>query len=335
MNGEKNYAYLVGRVRVLERGLLTPRMIDALLRAEDLDQALRITAEIPYLGEAFQGIVPSPQAIDRILTEHFFSIVQDFARQKGGEDVAGFFLLGFDVVALKLAIKHFVTKRALEKTYPSSLDARKVLRFLTGEGSEYFPENLSETLRAIQEFLETHPENIQGVEFLCDRFFLKETYRLANLASVPLRKWYHLYIIFAYLRGALRARYQERKPEMLRLLYFDNPLLGERELLEFLALPEEKIAEYLEHLGFAFILPEAGVFRNDPYYIADMERKMDNYLLSWIRQYRRETFGPEPVFGFLFAKSTDVKNLRILLEGKYFGLEGDVLRRKLRECYYE
>jgi hypothetical protein len=30
-----------------------------------------------------------------------------------------------------------------------------------------------------------------------------------------------------------------------------------------------------------------------------------------------------------------VKNLRILLEGKYFQIEGDILRRKLRECYYE
>ncbi|MEN3183699.1 MAG: V-type ATPase subunit, partial [Atribacterota bacterium] len=69
--------------------------------------------------------------------------------------------------------------------------------------------------------------------------------------------------------------------------------------------------------------------------IAEIERKMDNHLLSLIRQYRLETFGPEPVFGFLFAKSIDMKNLRILLEGKYFGLEADVLRKKLRECYYE
>lgn len=335
MNGERDYTYLVGRVRVLERGLLTPRTLDALLRAEDLDQALRTMAEIPYLGEAFQGIVPSLQNIDKTLTEHFFGIVSDFAKQKDGGDVAGFFLLGFDATALKLAVKHFMAKKPLEKMYLASFDIRKIARFLSGEGSEYFPEDFVQILREIQELLETQPGNAQGVEFLCDRFFLKGVYSLANRLSGPLRKWCHLYIIFSYLRGALRARYQERKPDTLRLLYFDNSLLGEKELLEFLVISDEKIPEYLDHFGFAFVLPETGIFRNDPYYLAEIERKMDNYLLSSLRQYRWEAFGPEPVFGFLFAKSIDMKNLRILLKGKYFGLEADILRRKLRECYYE
>lgn len=335
MSGARDYAYLIGRVRVLERSLLTPRTLDALLRSEDLEQALRVMTEVPYLGEAFQGIVPSLESIDRVLTEHFFGIVSDFAKQNNGKDIAEFFLLGFDAAALKLAVKHYMLKKPLEKTYPASFDVRKVIRFLSGEGSEYFPEDFAQTLQAIQELLETHPGDAQGVEFLCDRFFLKGTYNLANRSSGSLRKWYHLYIIFAYIRGAFRARYQERKPDALRRLYFDNPLLGEKELLEMLSLPDEKVPEYLEYLGFAFVLPEAGVFRNDPYYIAEIERKMDNHLLSFIRQHRLETFGPEPVFGFLFAKSVDMKNLRILLEGKYFGLETDVLRRKLRECYYE
>ncbi|MEN3184672.1 MAG: V-type ATPase subunit, partial [Atribacterota bacterium] len=308
MSEARDYAYLIGRVRVLERGLLTPRILDALLRSEDLEQALRVMAEVPYLGEAFQGIVPSLGNIDRVLTEHFFSIVSDFAKQSNGKDVADFFLLGFDAAALKLAVKHFMLRKPLEKTYPASFDVRKVVRFLGGEGGEYFPEDFAQTLQAIQDLLETRPGDAQGVEFLCDRFFLKGTYDLANRSHGPLRKWYHLYIIFAYIRGTFRARYQERKPDTLRLLYFDNPLLGERELLEMLSLPDEKLPEYLEYLGFAFILPETGVFRNDPHYIAEIERKMDNHLLSLIRQYRLETFGPEPVFGFLFAKSIDMKN---------------------------
>jgi|UniRef100_A0A7V4DE30 V/A-type H+-transporting ATPase subunit C len=335
MSAKRDYAYLIGRVRVLERSLLYPRLLEALLRAEDLEQALRVMAEVPYLGEAFQGILPTPQTIDRILTDHFFGLVSDFAKQPGGEDVTAFFLLWFDVAAVKLAVKHFMVKKPLEKTYPASFDVRKVLRFLGGEVSEYFPAPLAQALQEVQEFLESHPGNAQGVEFILDRFFLQGVYRLAERAEGPLRKWYHAFLVFSLLRGVFRARYQERKPDALRLLYFENTLLGEKEFLELGVLPEDKVPEYLQYLGFAFVLPEEGVFRNDPYYLAEMERKMDNHLLVWVRQYRRETFGPEPVFGFLFAKSIDVRNLRILLEGKYFGLEGEVLRRKLRECYYE
>ena len=42
-----SYAYLVGRVS-LERGLLTQRTLENLLRSENLEQALRGVAEIPY-----------------------------------------------------------------------------------------------------------------------------------------------------------------------------------------------------------------------------------------------------------------------------------------------
>ncbi len=334
MKANSDYAYLVGRVRALERSLLEPKTFDALLRAEDLDQALRIVAEIPYLGESFQNISPTPKTIDRVLTGHFFGIVSDFAKSQGGEEVTAFFLLGFDVTALKLAVKHFMARRPFEWTYPGFLDPRRVLRFLSGE-TEYFSDPLAQALWEVQELLEARPGYAQGVEFLLDRFFLKQVYNLAERTEGPLKKWYQAFVVFSYLRGTFRARYEERKPDALRLLYFANPLIREKDLLELLSLPEDKVPDYLEYLGFAFVLPEKEIFRDDPYYLAEMEKRMDNELLFWVRKYRRETFGPEPVFGFLFAKSIDVKNLRILLDGKYFYIEGDILRRKLRECYYE
>lgn len=334
MKAGSDYAYLVGRVRALERSLLEPKTLDALLRAEDLEQALRVVAEIPYLGEAFQSISPTPKTIDKALTEHFFGIVSDFAKSQGGEEITAFFLLGFDVTALKLAVKHFMARRPLEWTYLGSLDPRRVLRFLSGE-TEYLPDPLARTLREVQELLEARPGYAQGVEFLLDRFFLKQVYNLAERAEGLLKKWYQAFVIFSYLRGTFRARYEERKPDVLRLLYFANPLVREKDLVELLSLPEDKVPDYLDYLGFVSVLPEGGTFRDDPYYLAEIERRMDNELLFWVRKYRRETFGPEPVFGFLFAKSIDVKNLRILLEGKYFQIEGDILRRKLRECYYE
>ncbi len=67
--------------------------------------------------------------------------------------------------------------------------------------------------------------------------------------------------------------------------------------------------------------------------LAEIERNMDNYLLDFIRSYRWKAFGPSR---FLISrKSIDVKNLRLVLEGKYFGLESEKIKSKLRECYYE
>jgi len=88
-------------------------------------------------------------------------------------------------------------------------------------------------------------------------------------------------------------------------------------------------------IGLSSVLPDQGVFQDDPYYLATMEKIMDNYLLSMLRPYQLNAFGPEPVFGFLFAKNIDIKNLRIVLHGKYFEMDERDLRDKVRECYYE
>ncbi len=169
-----------------------------------------------------------------------------------------------------------------------------------------------------------------------DRFYLQEIYRIAvTMESEPLKNWLFAFVTFAYVKAALRARCQGKKPEAVRFMYFANPLIAQDTFLRLVELPVEKIPEDIDDFGFAFLLPQGIPFRDDSYYVAEIEKNMDNYLMRFARSFRSPVFGPEPVFGFLFAKGVDVKNLRIVLEGKYFSFLQEELRNKVRECYYE
>ncbi|MGC8778296.1 MAG: V-type ATPase subunit [Candidatus Caldatribacteriaceae bacterium] len=329
------FAYLVGRVRALESGILSQRVLENILKAEDLDQALRVVAEIPYWGTVFQGSFHSLQAIDEALTSHYWGFVEDFSRYKIAQVLTRFFILGFDFNFLKLAIKSHLAKKPLEKSYPTTLDAKRVFRFFSGEGGEFLPEPFERAVREAFAALESHSSHIQLLEFVLDRFYLQEVYQLALASeSQVLKNWFLAYVAFAHMRGVLRARCQGGKPEMVRLLYAPNPLVPQDAFMGLLNATSEKVSEMIADLGFQFILP-AEPFRDDPYYVAEVEKNVDNYLIRFARSFRSQTFGPEPVFGFLFAKGMDVKNLRIVLEGKYFGLPQEVLQNKVRECYYE
>ncbi|HHY44729.1 MAG TPA: hypothetical protein GX512_03355 [Firmicutes bacterium] len=63
------------------------------------------------------------------------------------------------------------------------------------------------------------------------------------------------------------------------------------------------------------------------------ERACDNTLMGVIKSARYYSIGPEPVFGYLFAKETEVKNLRVILSGKQSDLPGQEIAERLREPY--
>jgi len=227
---DTSYAYLVGRVRALERGLLTQRTLENLLRSENLDQALRGVEEITYWGEVFQNFSPRIYDIDKTLMTHYWQTVQEIASYPPGDKIAHFFNLSFDFNQIKLVLKYWLAGKTPEETYPTTLDLGKVEKFLGGEAREYLPAFWSE---AITDSLEAY-ENyrlIQVVELVLDRYYLEQVYILAkNTESKALKNWFLVFITFAYFRAIFRARYQGRKAEIVHLLTFLNRFFPKKNL---------------------------------------------------------------------------------------------------------
>jgi len=329
------YAYIVGRIRGLERGLLSNHLLENALKTEDLEQALRILSELPYLNEVLQNASKNPPSIDRALTEHFWQTLSEIIQNQPIAPIAAFFQMIFDFNDLKLIIKRHLSKSSSEKEYPASFEWKRALRFVAGERNEY----LSDVYRrAIDDALigyeNTH--NAQQVENLLDRAFLVEVKSLSDRCeSRVIKNWLIAYFIFAYFRAAFRAKFQQTKIDLFRSIYSENSTIRFEDLSEIITGGDEKGAEIIIHHGFRQLLPHEGEFQNNPNFLSEIEKNMDNDLMRIIRPYRIQAFGPEPVFGFLYAKMTDVRNLRILLHGKYFNISESGIKSKLRECYYE
>ncbi|BER92833.1 MAG: V/A-type H+/Na+-transporting ATPase subunit [Candidatus Atribacteria bacterium] len=329
------YGYLIGRVRVLERSLLNYRVLDSMLKAESLEQAIRAVQEVPYLGEKFQALSYKLEDLNQALNEHHLWVVNEIASHKLGKDLAQFFVMQFNFLGLKLQLKAFLARKNLEKPPIGTLQWSRILRFMSGESGEFVPEPYR---LAIQEAMAAYEEhsNIQAVELVMDRFYLAELLKLySESSSRAIRNWYLAYVVLSLLQAALRLRLQQRKLDLAMKIFLENPFLKSSDFTILITGSAEKVLEVFASLGLAFLLPEEGSYREDPAFLADIERNIDNYLLQHLKPYRIVATGPEPILGFLFAKALDIKNLRIVLQGKYFGLPENVLRQKIRECYYE
>lgn len=81
-------------------------------------------------------------------------------------------------------------------------------------------------------------------------------------------------------------------------------------------------------------LAEAGMSlfeRGGP--LSKWERRCDNALMGFLRKARYQALGPEPVFGYLYGRETEVRNLRVILAGKASGVPAQEILERLREPY--
>jgi len=64
-----------------------------------------------------------------------------------------------------------------------------------------------------------------------------------------------------------------------------------------------------------------------------LEKRIDDLKMDFVKDALFESFGIAPIVGYLIAKETEVKNLRMILTGKIAGTPNEVIRERLRETY--
>ena len=63
------------------------------------------------------------------------------------------------------------------------------------------------------------------------------------------------------------------------------------------------------------------------------EKACDNAVLAKLGEARSVPFGPQVVIGYVSAKENEFTAARIILSGRMAGLDGDIIRERLRDCY--
>lgn len=59
----------------------------------------------------------------------------------------------------------------------------------------------------------------------------------------------------------------------------------------------------------------------------------DNFMMEHLKELKIVPFGPTAIIGYIYAKETEIKNLRILLVGKINRIPEEILRSRVRDIY--
>jgi len=346
------WASAVGHIRIKEREILSRADLMRLVEAADLERAVLALRDTFY-GPFFAAVSPQEhgKALVAALSEAY-----GYALEISPEPML--------IVAYRARNDfHNLKVRAKSLQLDTPLD-KEALSPLGNFGADLHPD---ETLSEAERLLGSRVSKKEIASF-CDT--LGQTYRQAveliegsresthegllslRVDSLIDRRYYDWFarVFRRYGYAGLRV-FQKAEVDLVNLRISMRglrmglaPELFEEVILPGGDVPAGKILGAYKD-GFSGI---STVFRGTPWEslavsgaqaaekresLTRWERSCDNALMGVVRNAKYYSIGPEPVFGYLFAKENEVRNLRVILSGKESDLPAQEIAERLRETY--
>lgn len=326
---KQSYAYIVGRVRVLERSLLGKSGRDRLLGTQTPQEFFRVLAELGW-GEA-----ASQEDVEQLCAGALARACELLRRYSPEPLVTDCFLIEYDIHNLKTLFK----QRALGQADGQALSPNGLIspEQLRGHVRERrwerieIPE-LSEAARQLGQDAETAPDPLSIDSVLDKAMYRFISQSMRRSANAVMKRYFGDRADMTNLLIVLRARQMGRDADFARGLLVEGGMLDETALLA-LARPGADIAKILSGKPYAKAMAAGYGAYMEGRGLSLMEKLREDYLLSLIRPHRYEPLTVMPLVGYLLAKEREASLVRLVLSARLAGFTGDQLLERLREDY--
>lgn len=315
---DTDYLSISSRIRAMETRLLTRDRLERMIDARDNGEALKVLAECGY-GELTAA---DSSGLERALSAAREDLFRELASALPDGLLPDIFRLKYDYHNAKVLLKARATGQQADRLLVSG-----------GRYDPQQPEQWGDLFRQAVERAETCMNDTgdpQLMDLLLDKACFEEMGLLAKRSGSDFLQGYvRLAIDAANLRSRVRCARLEKSPDFLKQVLMEggtvsvDALLRSREPGELFRVgPLCAAAQRADELS----KPGAGA-------LTAFERECDNALMAYQEKARRTPFGEEVVAGYLFAREAELTAIRTVMAGRMAGLDGDVIRKRLRDCY--
>lgn len=323
---DTDYLFLSARIRSLERNLLTKPRMERMLQAETAAECAQVLTELGY--PPFDAT--SEAGLNQALAQARADLFADLARFMPDPALLDVFKLKYDYHNLKTLIKAQgadVSALLVDAGRVRAADmAAKYQQF----GNWDF---LSEPMRgAAKEAARVLAEtgDPQRSDFVLDKAYFAEMLTLAKASRCDfLVDYVRTQIDAANLRSAVRTQRMHRVGAFLQQVLFDGGTVSVDRILADISGGVAALYRPTP-LREAAVLGEEAVSGGS---LTAFEKACDNAVLAKVGQARSVPFGPQVAIGYVAAKESEFTAARIILSGRMAGLDSDIIRERLRDCY--
>lgn len=327
------YAYAVGRIRVLETRLLDKTKLDRMVEAPTVQDSLKVLGETDYSGAiAAMSSAHDYETILRDETSRIFALIRKISPEPHLTDVLS---LQFDIHNLKILLKaHFLEEAGNPYLLPAgTIPPEKLQAMVEEEDFRDLPEEMQQTVKQImEEFAVTRDPQI--IDLYLDKVHYEIMISTAQKSrSRFLEGLFVRQIDLLNVKTFLRVKRMGRDRSFLRKALLPHGKISVDVFLNLLAEPVYQLAERLAMTEYAALISEGVKEWQSEGTLTRFEKLSDDYISEYLTRNRYNPFGLEPLIAYLFAKETEIKNIRMVMVGKINSLPVESIRERLRDVY--
>ena len=317
-----SYAFACGSVRARESGLLTAQERETLLALRTPEQLTAALRDRGW-GDA-AGLAEGEELLrqeNARLWDYLRGVTPDFSLYDA-------FLVRQDYHNLKATIKGVLSGRAYAHLLlePATVSADLLREAVETRKVSLLPEGMAQAAEKAYDRL-AHAADPQGCDSLLDRAAMAAQRQAAQASRVALLcEYIDIQIFYQDARIALRAARCGKDTAFLKEALCDP----DPELIRAASAGEDEVLGWLERTDRWGSRQAAELYRKSP---SQFEKFAEDQAMACIRRGRQATLGPEPLLGYLAARETEIRTMRLLYSGLRAGRSEADIRERMRELY--
>lgn len=318
-----DYAYAVARIRANERCLLSKSDVERLVSAKTFAEAVGFLKEC---GRNFDG---EKTEIENMLENEQKKLWSLLCESVGDRGLLRVLCVQNDFFNLKAALKCMITGKDASNlfAFPTSLDLETLVSAFKTHDFELLPFEMKETAKQAYE-VACRTENGQSADIIIDKAALKLFLSLSKSSDCDL-----LFEIAKYICACADIKIAYRSAKAGKSLAFiENALSGvsvfdKARLSKAAAKGTDALLKYLEKTPFE---KEEKLISKS---LAAFEKFTDDTVTETAKRAKLVFFGFEPVAAYYYAKTAELKTLRVVLFAKQSGIDEETIHERVRELY--
>lgn len=329
---DSKYIYAASRIRAIEKKLLTNSGFDRMIDSKTPDEALKVLLEADY---GIEADIKDASQYEKLLKEEYNKVYHLLRELAPEPEIINMFLISNDYHNIKVFIKsEFSGQEATDIiTEPGSIPANTLKIMIRDRNLNDMPEIMK---NAIEECIETFGavKNPQIIDLILDKAHFTHMKEIAaSSGSDFLNDLAVIMIDICNLKIFFRIKNLKKTWDFLQKVLIPGGGIDSKIFVENLDKSMDNLLEALKYSKYNELLEKSIENIESAKSLTKFEKLCDDFILSFVKKAKFVLFGIEPLIGYLIAKETEIRNVRIIMVGKINNIPNEKIRERLRESY--
>lgn len=325
------YGPLNTTIRSKENNLLSKNHLERMIGADSYTDAMSVLRETTYRNDVDE--IQASKNYDEMFMKELEEAFKTAFEAAPDADVIEVMALRYAYHNLKVLFKEDYLDDDLSHLYIpigryDISELRKAVK--TGKSTvlpQMYLDSIIEMRRELDEY-----DNPQSIDILLDRCYFNHLKKLAEqtgeqeIVELVTKK-----IDFYNISTLIRAKRQNRGRNFLSTILSDAGSFNKEDLIRQADSGIDGLIDFIKRSRYKAIVEALDL--EDEHISVVLDRAFDNAYMTEMKKARLMTFGPLPVLAFLYAKETEVMNLRLILSGKENNIDTELIRERMRLSY--